>query len=70
MQERFAFTTCGNSRDCLGENDASFLINTFRRETERGGEGLLQIFEDQCSTSAELAVMMAFNLKQISNHFH
>jgi len=58
MQMRFALTL-GNSGDCLGKNDAVILTR-----------GLLQIFEDQCSMSAELAVMMALNLKQISNYFH
>jgi hypothetical protein len=32
-QKRFAFNPCGISGDCLGENDAVFLIYTFRRET-------------------------------------
>jgi hypothetical protein len=41
-----------------GENDAVFLINTLERA------GLLQIFEEQRSMSAELAVMMALNLKK------
>jgi hypothetical protein len=44
-----------------GENDSVFLMNTFLRERAR----LLQIFEEQRSMSAELAVMMALNLKQI-----
>jgi preprotein translocase subunit SecG len=39
-------------------NDAVFLINIVLIE-RGGGEGLLQIFEEQCSMSAELAVMMA-----------
>jgi hypothetical protein len=39
-----------------GENDAVFLM--------RERAGLLQIFEEQRSMSAELAVMMALNLKK------
>jgi hypothetical protein len=31
-QKRFAFNPCGISGHCLGENDAVFLINTFRRD--------------------------------------
>jgi hypothetical protein len=34
-------------------------------ETLLEREGLLQIFEEQCSTSAELAAIMAVTLKQI-----
>jgi hypothetical protein len=57
-QKRFAFNTCSNSGDCLGENDAVFLI---KLSVERDREGLLQNFQ----LSADLAVMMALNLKQI-----
>jgi hypothetical protein len=43
-----------------GENYSVFLMNTFLGERAR----LLQIFEEQRSMSAELAVMMALNLKK------
>ena len=69
-QKRFAFNTCGISGDYLGENDAVFLINTFRKETESGGEGLLQIFEGQRPMSVEPAAITALNLKQISIFIH
>jgi hypothetical protein len=44
-----------------GENDAVFLINTFCRDRERE-----DFFEEQCSMSSELAIIMALNLKQTS----
>ncbi len=61
-QKRFAFNTCSNSGDCLGENDAVFLI---KLSVERKREGLLPNFQERRSLSAEPAVMMALNLKQI-----
>jgi hypothetical protein len=58
-QERVAFTLLAIHEIILGENDAVFLINTFFRERE-------DFFEEQCSMSSGLSVMMALNLKQIS----
>jgi hypothetical protein len=58
-QERVAFTLLAIHEIIWGEKDAVFLINTFFRKRE-------DFFEEQCSMSSGLSVMMALNLKQIS----